>query len=96
MKLLILLCISGLSFGCASTSINKEEIAKIRRVAVVGFTMDYNLDLKGGLKSVLMGRERKMGMTKVDHHSGEKPISKHSYDYVIHKLKDTGWQVLSS
>lgn len=81
--------------ACAgkSTTVNKEALAKVRSVAIVAYTMDYNMDLKSSLGSALMGGEQKMGMSKVENRVVERPISKRSYGQLVKALKDAGFQV---
>lgn len=81
--------------NCASTSVDKVEIKKVRRVAIVGFTLDYSMPISGRLKSLLMGNESKMGMSKVGGRIVEKPLSKKAYDHLNRSLNKTGWKVLS-
>jgi len=85
-------------FGCAS-SYDKVEVEKVRTVAVVGFTYDYNLPMGKALLGGLMGKERKLGgpgslMGKTQNKLVQKPVSQKSYQYLTKALRKTGWRVL--
>ena len=99
MKLRILL-LTALTFllGCATTQINKEEAKKIRKVAIVGFTMDYKMSFKENLKSALMGNENTMGgnlQTKSTARVFDRKLAKLSYKSLAKELQSVGWDVLS-
>ncbi|MEM7647395.1 MAG: hypothetical protein AAF203_10830 [Pseudomonadota bacterium] len=89
----ILLSSFILLFTACGSVYDQAEVAKVKRVAVVGYTMDYNLSTTGALKSVFTGGEKKMGMTKVTNKVVETRVSKASYDYLVKNLKKSGWQV---
>ena len=85
----------ALTTGCSSMVVKNPEIQKVKRVAVVGFTLDYSLPLAGRFKSVLMGNESKIGMSKAGAHATTKPIAHKAYSTFVQDLKASGWRVLS-
>lgn len=85
-----------LTTGCTSLSIKEPEIRKVKKVAVIGFTLDYSLPLAGRFKSFLMGKESStVGGMKSGAHATTKPIAHKAYATFVQDLKASGWSVLS-
>lgn len=82
--------------GCASTAYDKAAVDKVHKVAIVAYTIDYNLDLGAGLKSALMGGEQTMGMTgKIENKIVETDVAKAAYEELVKQLRNTSWKVSS-
>lgn len=79
--------------GCASTQIDQAGLEKVKKVAIVGFTLDYSLSQADRFKSALMGREKKMGLSKVGGRIVEKAISNKAYQQLAKDLNKTRWKV---
>jgi hypothetical protein len=94
-KLIVILALGG----CASSKIKVEEAKKIRKVAVVGFTMDYSQSFKENFKSTLKGEQKTQSPNGFGVINGAfakaEPLAQNTYKAVIKSLKKTGWDVLS-
>lgn len=83
--------------GCGSVPMDKAALAKVRKVAVVGYTLDYNMDIKSSLTSSLLGNEKQMGMLgKSENKLVESPVSVAAYNRLTTALKTLNWTVLDA
>ncbi len=83
--------------GSMGGKFDKAAVEKVKSVAIVGYTMDYSMDLGDSLKSAVLGKEKTMGMGgKMDASSVESPVSKAGYDQVVKALKGASWKVIGA
>jgi hypothetical protein len=100
MKLKIaLLAIAISAAGCAMVPTeDKEAYSKIKKVAIVGYTLDYGQDVKSSLGSSLMGgggSTNSMGGI-TENRPYESPISKAAYDNMVKALQQMKWTVVGA
>ena len=95
---LFTLSVLSLFVGCASTQVNKEEAQKIKKVAIIGFTMDYKMGIKENFVSALKGQENTMGgnvQTKSTAKIFDRKLAKLTYINLTKELENVGWKVVS-
>ena len=84
----------------ACATFDKEAVSKVKKVAIVGYTFDYNMSTSKQIGSSLMGGEKSVGsgtgmnMGKIVNKIKQTPVSKSAYNHIAKELKKTGWQVL--
>lgn len=76
----------------------KEKVAKIKKIAIIGFSYDAPLETSGHMLSALKGQEHSAGPgmmagSKMERVDKETPASKEVYDRLATNLKKTGWTV---
>ncbi len=96
MKILSLF-ILALLLGCSSFTkkVDKEALKQVKKVALVGYTVDYKKPLTGKnlLAHVLTGSERDDGYGKIIKSIDENLVSKQTYNDLTKKIEAmTGWQ----
>jgi hypothetical protein len=82
--------------GCGTMGgkFDKAAVGQVKSVAIVGYTMDYKMDMGDTLKSAVLGGEKTDGMAgKTDTRSEETAISKASYEQMAKALEQLHWKV---
>jgi hypothetical protein len=75
---------------------DKEKVARVKSIAVVGFTADAPLDTGSHMASALLGKEETAPgtmHTKMGNGEGESGYSIVVYDDVVKSLQKVGWKV---
>jgi len=99
-KIVMTLFSTALLIGCAGGQLKVEEAKRIKKVAIVGFTMDYTMSFNENLKSTLKGEQsnegRPGGIVTIDGSFGKAdPLAAYTYNEAFKSLSKMGWDVLS-